>query len=518
MSKDNTLLIGVAAVVAIGLIAGFGFVSRVQPTEPTEPVVVNVNIPDSYYPNTSDDSLGGTIYNRIITFSKGIDLEGRFVVDTDTLYLDATNNRIGLGTTTPDKMLHLSGGEIMIDDNDDATNKGCIKFVNASTELQWSNDCSSYQSFAASTTAAGWTDDGTSIRLTTITDKVGIGTTTPDAGLHLGTTVSTHSVSAVADAIISGKLEVDGAVFFDGAVTGASTLTLTSHLIVDTSTLYVDATNNKVGIGTTTPDMGLHLGASPSTHTVTNANDLLVSGIAEVDGWAYLDATLTVAGTSTFTGAALFSATSTLSSGLIVDTNTLYVDQENNKIGVGTTSPDAGLHVGTKVSTHSVSAAADLLVSGKIEVDGVAWFDGNTTLAGTLTVAGESQLENLVYGGAVYSTTTVLHITMTAAQFCDNSVFTVIPGATTTINVTLPSTTTLAADCLDTAGDTKSLIFENGATAATTTAIVAGTGITLLSDDSAGDQIGQNGWAEIQITRKNDTEFPAVIRPFTDSD
>lgn len=432
MSKDNTLLIGVAAVVAIGLIAGFGFVSRVQPTEPTEPVVVNVNIPDSYYPNTSDDSLGGTIYNRIITFSKGIDLEGRFVVDTDTLYLDATNNRIGLGTTTPDKMLHLSGGEIMIDDNDDATNKGCIKFVNASTELQWSNDCSSYQSFAASTTAAGWTDDGTSIRLTTITDKVGIGTTTPDAGLHLGTTVSTHSVSAVADAIISGKLEVDGAVFFDGAVTGASTLTLTSHLIVDTSTLYVDATNNKVGIGTTTPD--------------------------------------------------------------------------------------AGLHVGTKVSTHSVSAAADLLVSGKIEVDGVAWFDGNTTLAGTLTVAGESQLENLVYGGAVYSTTTVLHITMTAAQFCDNSVFTVIPGATTTINVTLPSTTTLAADCLDTAGDTKSLIFENGATAATTTAIVAGTGITLLSDDSAGDQIGQNGWAEIQITRKNDTEFPAVIRPFTDSD
>ena len=45
-----------------------------------------------------------------------------------------------------------------------------------------------------------------------------------------------------------------GAVTHSGAVTNSSTTTMTGDLTVDTNTLHVDAADNRVGIGTTSPD------------------------------------------------------------------------------------------------------------------------------------------------------------------------------------------------------------------------------------------------------------------------
>lgn len=58
--------------------------------------------------------------------------------------------------------------------------------------------------------------------------NIGIGNTNPAVGLHLGTAASTHSLTDSNDMIISGKLEVDGVVFFDSTLNG---LTLTSQSI-----------------------------------------------------------------------------------------------------------------------------------------------------------------------------------------------------------------------------------------------------------------------------------------------
>jgi hypothetical protein len=58
-----------------------------------------------------------------------------------------------------------------------------------------------------------------------------------------------------------------------------------------------------------------------------------------------------IAGAKTFTGAITLSSTLavtgavTLSSGLTVDTNTLVVDATNDRVGIGTASPDVKLHV-----------------------------------------------------------------------------------------------------------------------------------------------------------------------------
>ena len=56
-----------------------------------------------------------------------------------------------------------------------------------------------------------------------------------------------------------------------GNITGQGTTTLTGDLTVDTSTLKVDATNNRVGIGTASPTAQLELSAGAPT-LILNAN------------------------------------------------------------------------------------------------------------------------------------------------------------------------------------------------------------------------------------------------------
>lgn len=82
------------------------------------------------------------------------------------------------------------------------------------------------------------------------------------------------------------------------------TLTIGGGLVCDTNTLIVDATNNRVGIVTTSPTVPLDV-----------------------------------------TGNALITGQATVTGNLIVDTNTLYVDATNNRVGVLTTSPSYALHV-----------------------------------------------------------------------------------------------------------------------------------------------------------------------------
>lgn len=145
---------------------------------------------------------------------------------------------------------------------------------------------------------------------------------------------------------------------------------------------------------------------------------------------------------------------------------------------------------------------------------------GASTLTGNLTVAGESNLDNLIYGGDVTSiTTSSATYTLTAAQICDSAVISFTPTVEgTTCTVTLPSTTTLAADCLPTAGDTKVVLWENAATTATSTTIAAGTGITLLEPSGGDVIIAQNEWAWIQITNVSDTQFAAIVTSIQDAD
>lgn len=138
-------------------------------------------------------------------------------------------------------------------------------------------------------------------------------------------------------------------------------------------------------------------------------------------------------------------------------------------------------------------------------------------------VLGGTTRDTWVTGGSVTAVATAVSTTLSNAQVCGASVISVTPSGAA-INVTLPSTTTLAADCLAFDGATKSFLYENAATAATSTTLVAGTGITLLGNAVASTTasqaavISQNQWARITLTRVRASEYTAEVVSLGDAD
>jgi hypothetical protein len=140
------------------------------------------------------------------------------------------------------------------------------------------------------TTLTGTTPQDTYDSLIKVTDNGPISGTLKALSDGLGND-STLSLSTTA-ASIAGTLAVAGAATFD------------------TTTLVVDATNNRVGINKATPTTTLD-----------------VSGTFAASGAATLGSTLAVTGNATF------------------DTDTLFVDAANNRVGVGTITPAQALDV-----------------------------------------------------------------------------------------------------------------------------------------------------------------------------
>jgi len=118
-------------------------------------------------------------------------------IDSGTLYVDAANNRVGIGTTSPDSKLHVIGGVCIESSDSDGctTNGGELKantiYEGGSTlsskyqEEINPNSCSSGQfvtgiaddgtlscATPTPTSGGGWADTGTIVELTTPTDSV----------------------------------------------------------------------------------------------------------------------------------------------------------------------------------------------------------------------------------------------------------------------------------------------------------------------------------------------------------
>lgn len=142
------------------------------------------------------------------------------------------------------------------------------------------------------------------------------------------------------------------------------------------------------------------------------------------------------------------------------------------------------------------------------------------TGSSTLAISGEAQMKRVVLGGSVAATTSAaVSEIMQAADFCDYSAITyTLANTVDTINITLPASSTLAADCLDTLGDSQSIMLYNlNSVAASTTVIVAGAGIKLEKASTTSATLAGGNIAEITIQRVSETtgkEFFAFITPF----
>lgn len=193
-----------------------------------------------------------------------------------------------------------------------------------------------------------------------------------------------------------------------------------------------------------------------------------------------------------------------------------FGDVQTVNINVAADQADAIVGDNLGSDSHTVST---------IHASGFA-SDGAIDVGTTLDVAGETQLNTLVQGGSVFASSSYQSDVLTAAQICNNSVIDITVkntvGTTEAYTVTLPATSTLAADCFGEVGKSKTIIFSNlTATAATTTTIVKGDGIELLSDDANGDIIAGLDSAKMTIVRVSATsgnQFLVTLDPYTPAD
>ena len=311
------------------------------------------------------DNLGHTVIPNNLT------------VDTNTLFVDSANNRVGVGTLTPAFKLDISGdvrltGDLQIDGSDIKASNGtiCITLVTTgdvlinddlavggdSIILNYDQLGGVASSNASILVERGSTGNDVSIRWNESTDRwqytvdgtnyinlPNQGLDTTDSPTFAGATLGNVTVGVATDNTISTS---SGSLVLDTAANNG--VLINDDLNVDSGVLFVDSTNNRVGINDTTPSFSL-----------------------DVNGDARITTNLTV------------------------DAGVLFVDSTNNRVGINNLSPAQALDV-----TGNVNVTGNIVAGGDLAVNG----GDITTTSTTLNIALTADAINM---GSATSLTTV---------------------------------------------------------------------------------------------------------------
>jgi len=310
-------------------------------------------------------------------------------VNTKLIRADATNNKVGIGTSTPAYELHVLGGI-------GATDVYVSGITTVLNELNVGLG-------GTILTVVGATDGSDQF--------VGINTATPQFRLDVRAPVSTGQTAlhVYGDMRVTGDINLDDITLDDATI---QNLTVTEALNVSNSGLStfsgrvdfndsVDIEDNLIvaGLATVTKDLtvstnAIVAGLTTLTGAATLSNNATVGGTLGVTGATTLSSTLGVTGGSTLSSDLIVSGLSTFSGittfgarvGIITD---FVVDGNTTLTGLTTMTGDV-----TAVNLNVTGVATAAAFSGNIT--GVAaTFTGNVTIGGTLTYEDVTNIDSV---------------------------------------------------------------------------------------------------------------------------
>jgi hypothetical protein len=213
--------------------------------------------------NTKADTAGDT-FTGVVNFSADV------AVNTNTLFVDVSTARVGIGTDSPAYKLdvtgsaQLSGGDLILRSDSANADTQSIRFENSSDDTRSAYiraDYATNSSGNATSLVFGTnpsTSDGSNRMVIDSTGNVGIGTTSPEKKLH----------------VKDGDIRIESTfprIYLTDTDSDSDYSIINSQgafsIYDDTNTAYrmqIDASGN-VGIGTTSPDSALHIDSSGST-------------------------------------------------------------------------------------------------------------------------------------------------------------------------------------------------------------------------------------------------------------
>lgn len=400
----------------------------------------------NYLPLTGGDMSGniGMASNTTIGTSTALWLFDGVNEDITTLA------NIGIGTTTPSKLLHVEGDTLIAGDL-------IVSGTSNLGDVIISSDAINFNT--ASTTQAGENMDfntNGNTRLTILADgKVGIGTTSP-----------VFELDVVGDVNYTGDLRVNGEVAIFGDLSYGSSASSSNDVV------YVDD-NGNVGIGTTSPNYTLDVAGMLNAgggFIVERRTDTPSSPV-EGQMWlrtdldydaSILDVAISDGGTGTSTvpgnGQMLIGninnsydlvSTTSLRTIIGLDPAYLYIDSNGN-IGIGTTTPTAKLDIAGNFSVNGPATSTinnNLWVKGELKVgtssalvsaDGIGFTD-TFTLS---TEQGDAIIEPGVGGNTVVNISPTNHFVINKKTSSTTNAILYVDAVTDfiAIGTTTPST------------------------------------------------------------------------------
>jgi len=407
--------------------------------------VANVNFVTNTVYVTGGVDEGNIIVDGTVKVNNAVGFVSNVAFDTQVLFVDALNNRVGVGTTTPDVDFTVSGS------------------ANVSTDMKVGRDLTVGEDglfygnveirgvLTTNSAGVGFTgntnfDNGV-LFVDGLNNRVGINNTTPDAAL---TVIGTANVSA--NTRIGGNLTVDGATQIN------NTVSITSNTTVDTRVLHVDVVNDRVGVNTATPDATLQVvgTANVSGNSNISSGRVVITSNATIDytqlspstGNVVIgdttapDAKFKVVGTANVSGNVTFYGTGlhNISGNVAFDTSTLFVDATNNRVGVGTTTPDADFQV-----IGDANVSQDLTVGGWARInDNLNVFGNASVVVSTLEAISNSSGQYVSVANAAKNSTLSVNGTANVSGAVRLGSTLIVDGNTTINNVvTISSNTTI---------------------------------------------------------------------------